>query len=53
MRRVTPASRSRVATEDPRMQVPTIELHTIYEADPRETLRAKIEAIASRMEPKQ
>ena len=49
---MTPASRSRVAIEDPRMQVPEITFSTIYEADPVPTSRED-RAIASRMEPKQ
>ena len=32
---MTPAARSRVAALDPRMEVPTIEFHTIYEERPR------------------
>jgi hypothetical protein len=37
---MTPASRSRVAAEDPRMVLPTIEFHTIYEAKPGEVIEA-------------
>jgi hypothetical protein len=46
---ITPASRSRVVAT-PAVQ-PSISFTTIYEEDPREKLRAKIEAIASRMSP--
>jgi P27 family predicted phage terminase small subunit len=48
---MTPASRSRVAAADPRMQVPTIEFRTIYEADPVADFKKKIETMARRMEP--
>jgi P27 family predicted phage terminase small subunit len=44
---ITPASRSRVVA-GPAAQ-PTITFTTIYEDDPREQLRAKIDAIAGRM----
>jgi P27 family predicted phage terminase small subunit len=48
---MTPASRSRVATEDPRMQLPKIEFHTIDEAKPSaaEELTRQLHAIASRI----
>jgi hypothetical protein len=48
---MTPASRSRVAAADPRMQVPTIEFRTIYEADPVADFKKEIETMASPMEP--
>ena len=53
---MTPASRSRVASLDPRMQVPEITFTTIYEEKQNETrvaadaLREKINAMAKRME---
>ena len=53
---MTPASRSRVAGLDPRMQVPEISFTTIYEEKENETraaadaLREKINAMAKRME---
>jgi P27 family predicted phage terminase small subunit len=37
---MTPAARSRVAAEDPRMVLPTIEFHTIYEARPDTVIEA-------------
>jgi P27 family predicted phage terminase small subunit len=37
---MTPAARSRVAAEDPRMQLPTIEFRTIYEAKPDTVIEA-------------
>ena len=54
--RMTPASRSRVASLGPRMQVPEISFTTIYEEKENETraaadaLREKINAMAKRME---
>jgi P27 family predicted phage terminase small subunit len=50
---MTPASRSRVTTEDSRMQVPEITFTTIYEGDPVADFKKRLETIASRMEPKQ
>jgi P27 family predicted phage terminase small subunit len=53
---MTPASRSRVASLDPRMQLTTIDVTTLYEEKQNETRAAadelvrKIEAMASRME---
>ena len=44
---ITPASRSRVVAGP--AAAPTVTFTTIYEDDPREQLRAKIDAIAARM----
>ena len=49
---MTPASRSRVGVEDPRMAVQSIEFRTIYEAEAVESFKRKIDTIASRMERK-
>ena len=46
---MTPAARSRVSTEDPRMQVPTIEFRTIYEAKPVELLSKALDEVAERL----
>ena len=49
---MTPAARSRVAALDPRMQLQTIEFHTIYEERSAavDQFREKLSTISKRME---